>query len=72
MNNQNQSATEHPTVLELRRVTGCYLWMLIPTIFFASQAGYIFDGGYTPESETLYWVIVSFPVTILISVSKRR
>jgi hypothetical protein len=69
MSSQKQSSTEHPTSYELRIASGCYALIFIPACFIATQAGYIFDGGETPENQRLYWVIVSFPITILISIA---
>jgi hypothetical protein len=52
-----------------RIIWGVYILAFFPACFCATQAGYIFDGGDTPENQMLYWVLVSFPITILISIA---
>jgi hypothetical protein len=55
-----------------RIIRGFYILAFFPAFFCATQAGYIFDGGETPENQRLYWVLVSFPITILISIASSR
>ena len=50
-----------------RLFMGLYGLAFFPACFCATQAGYAFDGGYTPEAHMLYWAMVGFPVTILVS-----
>ena len=72
MGDENESPIEHPTSSELRLATGCYSVLFIPALFLATQAGYIFDGGDTPENQRIYWVLVSFPITIWISIASAK
>ncbi|HXD12307.1 MAG TPA: hypothetical protein VN653_19710 [Anaerolineales bacterium] len=72
MSNENEPPIEHPTASELRLATGCYAVLFIPACFLATQAAYVFDGGDTPENQRVYWILVSFPITILISVAGAR
>jgi hypothetical protein len=72
----NKEAPDETVINEnpfpLRFVMGLYALTIIPACFCATQAGYAFDGGYTPEAQTLYWGMVSFPVTILVSIVVMR
>jgi hypothetical protein len=53
--------------LILRFIMGFYALALIPVGFCATQAEYLFDGGYTLENRILYGAVVSFPITIWVS-----
>jgi len=55
--------------LALRLIMGFYALVFIPCCFAATQAGYLFDGGDTPEMRTLFWILVSFPINILVSIA---